>query len=178
MRSIIVCESWFGNTRRVAEAIAEELARHGEAEVVSVSDELESLDGVDLLVVGGPTHVHGMSSAMSRKAALDQAEAAGADAGPGIRGRLDALPHVDGLRAAAFDTRIDKSVVLVGSAARGIAKRLRRHGFELVAPPESFFVLDAQGPLADGELERAAEWARSLAAAVGERAPKEALPAS
>lgn len=170
MRSVIVCESWFGNTELVARAVAEELARYGQAELLSVSDEVEALGEVGLLVVGAPTHVHGMSSAMSRKSALEQAKST-ADPGPGVRGWLKALPEVEGVRAAAFDTRIDKPVALVGSAAKGIGKRLRRHGFELVAPPESFFVLDADGPLADGELERAAAWARSLAATVGEPVP-------
>lgn len=124
-----------------------------------------SLDGVDLLVVGAPTHVHGMSSAMSRRSALEQK----GEEGPqrrGVRGWLRELPEVEGCRAAAFDTRIDKSVVLVGSAARGIAKRLSRHGFELVAPARSFFVRDSEGPLEDGELERARRWAQQVAAEV------------
>ena len=51
---------------------------------------------------------------------------------------------------------------LTGSAAKGIAKRLRHHGFEPVAEPESFFVHGTEGPLKDGELERAAAWARAL----------------
>jgi hypothetical protein len=52
-------------------------------------------------------------------------------------------------------------------AARGIAKRLRRHGFELVADHESFLVEDSEGPLARGELERARDWGGTLAAKVG-----------
>ena len=65
--------------------------------------------------------------------------------------------------AAAFDTRIDKPPALTGVAARGIAKRLGRRGWKLVAEPESFFVEDSEGPLADGELERAREWGKALA---------------
>jgi len=53
---------------------------------------------------------------------------------------------------------------MTGSAARGIAKRLRHHGYE-VEWTESFFVDDAEGPLADGELERAREWGATLRAA-------------
>ena len=99
---------------------------------------------------------------MSRRSALDQRGEPGT-AGVGARGFVRGLPPGEGRRAAAFDTRIDKPPALVGSAARRIAKRLERRGFELLAPPESFFVLDADGPLADGELERAAGWAAGLA---------------
>ena len=162
MRTAVVCESWFGNTRKVGEAIAHELGQHGEALQLSVDDPAPPLEQIDLLVVGAPTHVHGLSSAMSRRSALEQ-RGEGGEAGSGVRGWLRALPPGDGLRAAAFDTRIEKSPILVGSAARGIAKRLEHRGFTLVATPESFFVLDAEGPLKDGELARAADWAASLA---------------
>lgn len=161
MRSVVVCESWFGNTEQVARAIADELARHGEADVVHVDEEIRGLEDVDLLVVGAPTHVHGMSSSMSRKSAIEQSGLT-VEAGPGTRGWLEGLQDRPGANAAAFDTRIEKSAMLTGSAAKGIAKRLRQHGFELVAEPESFFVLDTAGPLKEGELERAAYWAEGL----------------
>ena len=162
MRSVVVCESWFGNTKSVAETVAEELARHGAVAVVAVDDTVPSFEGVDLLVVGAPTHIHGMSSSMSRKSALEQAKLE-ANPGRGVKGWLKALPDVKHVRAAAFDTRAHRSAALVGSAAKGIAKRLGRHGFDLVAAPESFFIIDVDGPLEDGELERAQEWARRLA---------------
>jgi flavodoxin len=164
MRAAVVYESWYGNTRQVAETIARELRRDGEVDVLSVDEPPPPLDELDLLVVGAPTHIHGLSSASSRKSAIEH----GHDPGPpgiGVRGWLKLLPEVEGRRAAAFDTRLDKPVVLVGSAARGIARRLRRHGFELIVAPESFFVLDAEGPLEDGDLDRARKWARELAAA-------------
>jgi flavodoxin len=172
MRSVVVCESWFGNTDKVAQAITDELARHGEAKLVSVGERPGELEQIDLLVVGGPTHAHGMSSSMTRRGALEQAHGEPEDAGPGVRGWLKELPKVDRGMAAAFDTRIEKPTVLVGSAAKGIGKRLRRHGFELVAPPESFFVLDSEGPLKDGELERATAWAEQLANAAVTAAPR------
>ena len=152
MRATVICESSFGNTRAIAEAIAETL----DAEMLSAGDSID-LDEVDLLVVGAPTHVHGLPGERSRKAAVDQ----GGSDGPGVRQWLDELPHGHG-PAAAFDTRFDKPAFLTGSAAKGIAKGLRRRGFELVAEPESFFVLGTEGPLKDGELERAAEWAVAL----------------
>lgn len=167
MRTVVVYESCYGNTRRIAEAICGALGMKGEAVLVSADDPLPDLAGVDLLVVGGPTHIHGLSTAMSRRGALKDHPDAIAS-GVGVRGWLHDLPAGEGRSAVAFDTRIEKSVVLVGSAARGIARRLRRHGYVLVAEPESFFVLDAEGPLKEGEVERAAAWARDLAVRTAE----------
>src|SRR3954452_11645856 len=152
MRATGICESAFGNTRAIAVAVAETL----DAEVLSAGDPID-LDEVDLLVVGAPTHVHGLPGERSRRAAVEQ----GGSDGPGVRQWLEKLPRGRG-RAAAFDTRFDKPAFLTGSAAKGIAKRLRHRGFELVVEPESFFVLGTEGPLQDGELERAAEWAVAL----------------
>jgi flavodoxin-like protein len=163
MRAVVAYESWFGNTVALAEAVADELRADHEVTLVSVDEPPPSLDGVDLLVLGAPTHVHGLSSRFSRRAALEQ-KGEEREPGGGTRGWLAALPPGAGRRAAAFDTRIDKPVVLVGSAARTLARRLARKGFALVAPVESFFVRDSEGPLEEGELERARAWARRLAA--------------
>ena len=163
MRSVVVHESCYGNTRSVAEAVADALRAHGDVDLVAVDDPLPDVGAADLLVVGGPTHVHGLSTSMSRKgAAQDHPEAS--PPGIGARGWLHEAPAGAGRAAAAFDTRIEKPVLLVGSAARGIARRLHHHGYDVIAPAESFFVLDAEGPLKQGELERAAEWAHGLAA--------------
>jgi hypothetical protein len=162
MRSLVVYESWFGNTRRIAEEIAAALAHEGEADLVTVDEALPPLEDVDLLVVGAPTHIHGLSSKRSREGALTQ----GAHGEPGIgaRGWIEALPDgAGGPRAAAFDTRAHMSALLVGSAARGIARRLRDHGYRLAIEPKSFFVKGTPGPLEEGELERASEWGRTLA---------------
>jgi hypothetical protein len=162
MRSVVVYESWFGNTESVAEKIALALQERGQVEFVSVDGPRPTLEDADLLVIGAPTHVHGLSSARSREGALQQGGRG--DVGSGVRGFLDELPNgVDGPRVAAFDTRADKPVLLVGSAARGIARRAREHGYMLAAEPTSFFVRGTPGQIADEELERAAEWGRALA---------------
>jgi len=161
MRSLVVYESSFGNTRQVAEQIAEALAEAGEVEIVTVDDEMPGLAHVDLLVVGAPTHVHGLSSTRSRASAVEQG--AGGEVGIGARGWIDRLPLCGGPRIAVFDTRAHKPELLVGSAAHGIAKRLRKHGYRLAVEPESFFVTGTPGPLEAGELERAAAWGRALA---------------
>lgn len=174
MGAVVAYESMYGNTRQIAEAIAEGLKPLGELEVVSVNAGDESTaDEADVLIVGGPTHMHGLATSMSRKAAADAANEEddvelepGAVDGPGLRQWLG-QGQGDGKRAAAFDTRLDKSPIITGMAARGIAKRLRRRGYELITDPESFLVEDSEGPLADGELERAKAWGASLAEKLG-----------
>jgi Flavodoxin domain len=168
MRSLVFYESSFGNTRQVAEKVAESLADAGEVEIFSVDDEVPRLAHVDLLVVGAPTHVHGLSSTRSRASAVEQG--AEGEAGIGVRGWIDKLPLCGGPRVAVFDTRAHKPELLVGSAAHGIAKRLQKHGYRLAVEPKSFFVSGTPGPLEDGELERAAQWGRALADEVMTRA--------
>jgi flavodoxin len=169
MKAVVVFESLYGNTHAVAEAIAEGLGQGAEVAVVPVEDASgEVVEGADLLVVGGPTHIHGMASNLSRKGAADDAAKKGLPApdvhGPALRTWFDGLGKTSERRAAAFDTRIGKSKLLTGSAAKGIAHRLHRHGYEVVGE-ESFIVDDMAGPLHDGELDRAKEWGRRLAGA-------------
>lgn len=171
MKITVVYESIYGNTAAVAQAVAEGLRALHEVEVRAVGDEP---DDADMLVVGAPTHAHGLPSSMTRKAieaAAEEAEAKGnrLDYQPtaGIRKFLDGLPEVDGTAAACFDTRFDKSRILTGSAATTMARKLGHRGYRIVAEPESFFVLDAEGPLKEGELDRASRWGASLATAAG-----------
>jgi Flavodoxin domain len=162
MRSLVVYESWFGNTQHIAERIALALQEEGEVQLRAVDDPVPPLEDVDLLVVGAPTHVHGLSGKRSREAALEQGGQG--EVGIGVRGFISGLPNgARGPRVAAFDTRANKPVLLVGSAAKGIARRLREHGYRLAAEPESFFVDGTPGPLEKGELERAGEWGKKLA---------------
>ncbi|WP_370962546.1 flavodoxin family protein [Amycolatopsis sp. cg9] len=163
MRILVVFESMFGATEQIARAVGKGLA----AEVVNVDDAPADVTGVDLLVVGGPTHVHGMSRAATRKSAADQGEEP-TRSKTGVREWLGALgPVPPGLPVAAFDTRIDKSRLLTGAASLGIAKRLRRLGCRLAVPAESFFVgtdPGGTGP-APGEPDRAEAWGAALGAA-------------
>jgi Flavodoxin domain len=166
MKALVVYESMYGNTRAVAEAIAEGLV--GSA-VRAVHEAGQVPEQLDLLVVGGPTHMHGLTTALSRRLAAEAANEDGhaslepaATAQFGLRGWLRDLVTGEGVRAAAFDTRLDRSPALTGAAARGIARRLRQRDYEVLAA-ESFFVQDAEGPLEDGELERARAWGEQLA---------------
>jgi flavodoxin-like protein len=165
MKSLVVYESWFGNTRQIAEKVAAALAEEGEVDVVAVDDPQPSLYGVDLIVLGAPTHVHGLSGQRSREAAIEQ-RGEGGETGVGARGWIDRLPLAGSPLVALFDTRARKPALLVGSAAHGMAHRLRRRGYRLATEPESFFVHGTPGPLEEGELERAEEWGKTLANAV------------
>ncbi|MFE3289203.1 flavodoxin family protein [Rhodococcus sp. NPDC059234] len=169
MRTLVVYESMFGNTRHVAEAIARGFAASGEAKAVPASHAREEdLSGYDLVVVGGPTHVHGVSRASTRRDAEKTADKPDStvtlepDAvSDGVREWLSSLPPAHG-RAAAFDTRADAPAFLTGRASKGIGKKLRHLGFELVAESESFLV-DKESRLEDGEEARAEQWGHSLA---------------
>ena len=171
MQIVVVYESIYGNTAAVAQAIAEGLQALGDVDVRAVGDEAIA---ADMLVVGAPTHAHGLPSSMTRKAIETAAEDAEAKGEPldyqptaGIRKFLDRLPEGNGAAMACFDTRFDTSRILTGSAAKTMAHKLARRGYRIVAEPESFFVLDSEGPLKDGELDRARRWGASLGATAG-----------
>ena len=174
MKAIVTYESLYGNTAAIARAVAEGLAGLGSVVVMPASDDVRrELVDADLLVVGGPTHIHGMSTTMSRRAAVDGAAKEGEELqleGEAIRTLLERLGEARGLAAAAFDTRAHGPKVLTGSAAKGIAGRLRHHGLELVVEPESFVVTASEGPLTEGEAERARVWGALLAETPAARA--------
>ena len=177
MQALVVVESVFGNTRAIADAVGEGLGHRAEVRVLTVTDAAAAtglLDGVDLLVVGGPTHAFGMSRPSTRRAAAEQAGGGAVAAQGGLREWLAALPASTAhLPAAAFDTRVDRPRT-PGSAASGAARRLRRLGYELVARPESFRVTGTTGPLLADEAERARIWGHNLLARLVLRAAEHA----
>ena len=165
MRALVVYESMFGNTRTVAEAVADGLTSRFEVETVEVGVAPAAVrDDVALVVAGGPTHAFGMTRESTRRSAKDQAGGAVVSPGIGLREWLDALSH--GTAAAAtFDTRVRHPRV-PGSAAHAAEKRLRKLGFRVAVPAETFWVEGTPGPLLVGEADRAREWGAGLAAAV------------
>ncbi|MBB5788851.1 flavodoxin family protein [Jiangella mangrovi] len=164
MRARVVYESMFGNTQEIAEAITEGLSAHLTVEIVEVGSAGDSLDGVDLLVVGGPTHAFSMSRPSTRKSAADDAPGGIVSKGPGIREWIAGL-HPDGTPVATFDTRAEHPH-LPGSAAHAALRRLRHRGARPVAGAKSFSVTGISGPLADGEADRAREWGDQLGLAL------------
>ncbi|MFN0092739.1 MAG: flavodoxin family protein, partial [Acidimicrobiales bacterium] len=173
VHAVIVYESIYGNTHLIAEAIGRGLAARHEVSVVPVDEAgEETVAAADLLVVGGPTHAHGLSSHASREAAVEAAHAPETELvldddaeGPGLRDWFNTLGRHSG-RAAAFDTRLGAPAVLTGRASKGIARRLRHHGFELVAEPESFLVTK-ENHLEDDQAARAEAWGTTLADSLG-----------
>jgi hypothetical protein len=165
MDALVVYESMYGNTKQIAEAVAEGLASRVRAEVIEVGSAPAHVGpDVGLLVAGGPTHAFAMSRASTRRSAAEHATEPLVSLGDGVREWLSTLrTSLARLGCAAFDTRIAKPR-MPGSAARGIAKRLRRLGIGAVAPAQSFYVTGGQGPLVEGELERARQWGERLAA--------------
>jgi len=171
MHVLVVYESMYGNTRVVADSIADGLRASHEVRVVPVAKATGDLvAAADLLVVGGPTHLHGLSSASSRRMAAKAAAKPGSKqsldpgaGGPGLRDWLSGLGGRTAL-AAAFDTRFSGVPFFTGRASQGIARLLRRHGYRLVAAPESFLV-GQENTLLDGESSRARLWGVALATA-------------
>lgn len=170
MRALVIYESMFGNTRTIAEAIADGIGVYAMVESVEVSDAPTDIGPeLDLVIIGGPTHQFGMSRPSSRSEAAKQAERALISRGTGIREWLDAVTVNGQVIAAAFDTQMSNPRWLrfVGSAAGKIEKKLKRLGFSVAAPPEHFHVTGIQGPLAAGEIQRAREWGERVGAQVG-----------
>lgn len=151
MKSVVIYASRSGNTRVIAEAIANELGKHGTVELHPVDRAPRVFPaGIDLVVVGGPTEGHGMTEPVI--AYLD-----------GIT-----VTALDGIAVAAFDTRLWWPRALSGSAASGIAKRLQEVGGWLAVREESFIV-SMKPALEPGEVERAGVWAAALAERVEAR---------
>ncbi len=172
MRALVVFESMFGNTEKVAGAVARGLQLEGvDAGLLEVHSAPHRLaNDLDLLVVGGPTHAFGMSRASTRADAVRQG-APEQRATTGLREWLESVEldveSAPGL--AAFDTRVTKVRWLPQAAGPSAARAGRRRGLVPVAKPLGFLVDDVRGPLVEGEIERAVEWGRRLGAALVDR---------
>lgn len=148
MRALVVYDSVWGNTERIARAVGAGIETAGEVRVARAdSVEVADLDGVGLLVVGAP--VQGGRPTKPVQEFLS---------------RLKRLPG--GTKVAAFDTRIGmRWVGIFGFAAPRIANVLQAKGGTPAAGPEGFIVMGKEGPLKDGEIERATAWGGGLAGA-------------
>ena len=166
-RALVVYESLFGDTRRIAEAVAAGLAEQLPVEVAEAGSAPGEIGAdVGLLVVGVPTHAFSMPRQSTRESAVSQHGAQIADPSTGVREWLDAVRVTgSGVRAAAFDTVMAHPtlVVKLNHAAKAEEKLLRKLGVSIAAPAEHFVVEDVKGPLAAGEEERARAWGWSLA---------------
>ncbi len=165
MRAVVVYESLWGNTGAIARAIAAGIGP--DARALSTAEAVgEAIEGVDLIVAGAPVFAFHLSSERSRESIRTTPERGAPPpdlSHPALRSWLDAL--APGTAAcAAFDTQVRGPF---GKGAPTIAQLLQAKGYRLVAKPQGFIVHGKQGPLADGELDRARAWGAELARAVG-----------
>lgn len=179
-RVLVVYESLFGNTRDVAVGIAAGMrvgCPGAQVECVPVDEAPSGPAAVDLLVVGGPTHLLAMTSRAGRFMEREYEQRIRPQLGRighshprcahgtrDLRGWLADLPTGPGTAAVAFDTRMGGP--LAGGAAPGIARRLRRRGYRIVSQSASFAVERVSGPPRAGELERATAWGEALGLAL------------
>jgi flavorubredoxin len=146
MNTVVVYDSQYGNTERIAQAIADTLRAFGQAQAIRVDPAHPvSFQGVDLLILGSPTQGFRPTLAMQF-----------------LLGNVSSQA-LRGLAVACFDTRF-RGRLWKSSAAPRMARQLRTMGVEPIIPPESFFVkaMKKEGPLLAGEVERASTWARML----------------
>lgn len=163
MRALVVYETIWGNTGKIARAIAAGIEKSMTVDVMDSEAAPKTVEDYDLVVVGGPTHAFSMTRSSTRESAVAQQ---GAPRAPtrGIREWLVELtPPKSAISAATFDTRVNKPR-LPGSAAKAARRELRELGFEIAAKQQSFRVHGYEGPLIDGELDRAEQWGRGLLA--------------
>jgi flavodoxin len=160
MKALVAYDSAYGNTEQIARAIGQALGPPEEVQILRVGEVApEQVSGLSLLIVGSPTQKFSPTAATTRL--------------------LKSIPDssLKGVKVAAFDTRITESEVerikilsffvrIFGYAAEPIASRLQKKGGKPVATPAGFYVGGTEGPLLDGELDRAAAWAKEIAAAI------------
>ena len=155
MNILIVYDSYFGNTEKIAAAIANALKDRASVRACRTAEfKLEDLSDLDYLLVGSPTR--GFRPSDATKAFLNALPAAA----------------LKSIKTAAFDTRVSARDInnpllnvlarIFGYAASPIANQLSKKGGVPAGAPEGFFVNGTEGPLKDGEIERAAAWAGSI----------------
>ena len=164
MKSLVVYESFWGNTASVAKAIAEGIGTDVRA-VPTDEATPEALAGVDLLVVGAPLMGFALPRQQTREqVAGDKKAPKPADVShPSMREWLASLPKKDsdGVgRFATFETAFKWSP---GSSKGTIANSLVKAGYSPTARPQRFRVAGGYGPMREGEIERARAWGAELA---------------
>ena len=144
MKALVVYDSVYGNTEKIAKAIGGAIT--GDVRVLRVSEVNPSeLETIDLFIVGSPTH--------------------GGRPTPAIKEFLRKMPAnaLKNVSVTSFDTRVTNILARAfGYAAGRIADSLKDKGGRLAAVPEGFIVEGTKGPVKEGELERAADWAKGI----------------
>lgn len=146
MNKLVIYDSQYGNTEIIARIIGKSIS----AKIIQISDiNISDINKIDLLVVGSPTQ--------------------GGMATPALQKFLDSIPAktLTNVKIAVFDTRfLEKDlnfalkllVKTIGYAAPKMAKTIADKGGKLIVPPEGFIVKGKEGPMAEGEIEKAQKW--------------------
>ncbi|MBN2367001.1 MAG: flavodoxin family protein [Calditrichaeota bacterium] len=155
MKITVVYDSYFGNTEQIGRTVGNSLKSSGEVKFFRIKDvNPEQVKNTDVLIIGSPTRAFRPTKPVTDF--LNRIS-------PG---------SLKGVSVAAFDTRISRDDVdsrfvrlfmkLFGYAAEPVAKKLIKKGGIQLVPPEGFYVKDTEGPLKDGESDRAVEWAGQI----------------
>lgn len=156
MNTLVVYFSKFGNTEMVAETIKETLESAGPSRLLDSEQLITSdFDGIDLVVMGTPTHNMNLPKA--------------------VKPVFERLPKkfLKRIPVAAFDTSYKMSWWLNQfTAAKRLSRKLCKLGGVRVVPPETFHVTGREGPLYDGEIQRSREWAQTILARLGNNQPR------
>lgn len=141
MKALIIYDSNYGNTKLVAEEIAKNLG--DDIKITSVKQiDKSQIKNFDLLLLGSP--INGWRPTESFLAFLKDIE----------------QMNLKGIKFATFDTRIKS--FFHGDAKDKMAKALESTGAEMITEPKAFYVAGTEGPLFDGELKNASDWAKKI----------------
>jgi len=141
MNALVIYDSNFGNTKAVAEEIVNNL--DGNAKTLSVKNfHATDLAGIDLVIWGSP--INAWKPSVATLSVMNE------------------LPEktFQGIRFTTFDTRV--KMFLHGDAKDHMAEKIRHLGGKPIAKPKEFYVKGKDGPLFDGEIEKAGQWARQI----------------
>ena len=148
MKALVIYDSQYGNTEKIAQAIGKGFT--GDVKVLKVGEvKPADIAWAATVVIGSPTQGGRQTAA--------------------IKAFVEKLPAdaFTGKRLAAFDTRAKSFIVkLFGWAATKIEDSLKGKGGNITAQPQGFFVKATKGPLVEGEEARATTWAKAIAAGV------------
>ncbi len=135
----IVYESKLGNTAELAAQLNQAMVR-SERICLLQADQARTPEDIDLLLIGVPGHRHSRPDA--------------------IFDWLQRIPPyaLHGVRFSVFDVRLTPLRRFQTSSARKLGRAILRHGGRYASPPESFYLAGPEGPLAEGELQRALFW--------------------
>ncbi len=153
MRVLTVYDSLFGNTEKIAFTINQKISSHHESYVIK-ADRIREEDtkNIDLVIIGSPTHGGRFTEPIKKFIGLLSAN------------------KTSTLRAITFDTSfptknmgffINHIVPIFGNAAPKLSKKLQKNGIPVIGS-KIFYVLDKEGPLREGEIEKAEQWIEDM----------------